>query len=188
MKSFLKYILTNRTVILCTIDFAIIFWIIWFENRLEYEPLLDYTSSLEDRCTPLMPQVYNVMIIAIVANIIVSVGELRKKRTCHIKWDIAIGTIYFCLISFCMLLGYYHISTKSHNLIIYEGNMLFRFPIWIFGKELFTSIVSVKNLYISLCVIQFSLCLLYLYSQVSKYRKAKNCPNIRNTPKSTSMY
>lgn len=175
MKSILKYMLKNGVVILSIIDIAIILWIIWFEEHLQYEPLLDYSSNIEDRKQPLVSQVYNTIIMAIVANIIVLVSEFSKIRNCgFIKCGLIIGFIYYILIIFCMLLGYYHISIKSHNLVIYEGNILFRFPIWIFGKELFISIVTVTNLYVSLCVIHVCICSLYIYLYFKEYKKLKD--------------
>ena len=50
MKSFLKYILTNRTVILCIIDLAIIFWIIW-----DSSPSTEYVGiNFNAICTKLL--------------------------------------------------------------------------------------------------------------------------------------
>ncbi len=164
MKSILKYLLKNKTIILIAINATIIFWIIWFERRLQYEPLLDYGSNMEYRRLPLVPQVYDIMIIAILVNIMVLVYELRKNSNNNFNnYNLASCIIYFFFIICCVVLGYQHIHIKSHNSVIYEGNILFRFPIWLFGKERFTSIVTVTNLYVSLCVILICVCIIYLY-------------------------
>lgn len=182
MKSIINYILKNRVVVLSVIDIAIIFWIIWFEGHLQYEPLLNYNSNIEDKKFPLVAQVYNTIIVAIVINIIVLVCEFRKIRNRYVKCNLIISIMYFILIIFCMLLGYYYISIKSHHLVIYEGNVLFRFPIWIFGKDLFTSVVTVTNLYVSFCIIHLCMCLFYIYLCVKKYVQM-----IRRTPRSNSL-
>ena len=161
MKSILKNLLKNRTTILIIINLAVIFWITWFERNLQYEPLLDFNSNMEDRRLPLVPQVYDVIIIAIIVNIMILFYELIKIRNCKfIKCNLISSIIYFIFIIFCVALGYYHIHIKSHNLVIYEGNTLFRFPIWLFGKKQFTSIVTVTNLYVSLSVILICVCII----------------------------
>ena len=47
--------------------------------------------------------------------------------------------------------------------IINEFNPLFRFPIWVIGKEVFTGAVTVPKLYLSLCVIHWFICSFYAY-------------------------
>ncbi len=169
MKSILKYLLKNRVVILSVIDIAIIFWIIWFEGRLQYEPPLDY--NMERTILPLDSEPYDMMIIAIVINSIVLVLESRKiRKKKYIKYDLIIAFSYFFFITLCMLWGYFYISTRTHDGVIDEYNTLFRFPIWIFGKESFSRIITVTNLYLSLCVLHICICLFYMYLCVDEYK------------------
>ena len=42
------------------------------------------------------------------------------------------------------------------------GNLMFAFPIWLFGADLVSNVITVTNLYISLCVIHICLTLFYL--------------------------
>ena len=70
MRSILRYIIKNRIAILGIIDIAIVFWIVWFERQIQYEPLLDYSSNLSVMKLPLHPEVYNTMIVTIILNIV----------------------------------------------------------------------------------------------------------------------
>ncbi len=170
MKSILKYLLKNRVVILSVIDIAIIFWIIWFEGRLQYEPPLDY--NMERTILPLDSEPYDMMIIAIVINSIVLVLESRKiLRRKFIKYDLIIAISYFFFITLCTLWGYFYISNRTHDGIIDESNTLFRFPIWIFGKESVARIITVTNLYLSLCALHICICLFYMYLCVDEYKR-----------------
>ena len=160
----MKSILNNsRILILCVINIAVIFWIVWYHGQIQYEPLLDY-ANLEEKIFPLHKKVYNAIIVTIIVNILVMVLELRKLRNRKIiKSDLIIGFTYFFQIMLCMMWGYLYISSRSHNGIIDEYNTLFRFPIWIFGEESFTSVFSVTNIYLSLCFIHICICLSYAY-------------------------
>jgi len=60
----------------------------------------------------------------------------------------------------------WYIMPRSHFPVLYEDNImniLFAFPIWLFGKEAFARVVTVTNLYISLCVIHTCMVLFYIY-------------------------
>lgn len=172
MKSILKYLLKNRIVILCVIDIAIIFWIIWFERQIQYEALPDYNYNMGRKILPLHSQTYDIMIIAIVFNSIVLLLESRKiRKRKYMKYDLIIAFSYFFFIMLCMSWGYYYISNRTHNGVINEYNTLFRFPIWIFGKEPVSRIITVTNIYLSLCVIHICICLIYLMYILLKFRK-----------------
>lgn len=171
MKSILKYVLKNRIVILSVIDIAIIFWIIWFESRIQYEAPFDF-NNLEP--LPLHSEPYDMMLIAIVINSIVLVLESRKIRdNKFMKCDLIIAFSYFFFIVFCLSWGYFFISNRTHNGVISKSNTLFRFPIWIFGKEPVTRIITVTNLYLSLCVIHICISLRYLISILLKFRVSR---------------
>ena len=177
MKSILKVIFNNKIVILCVFDVAIIFWIVWYESRIQYEPLLevDYNMLLEMKLPtiPLSEAVYNTIIVAIVVNIIVLIIESSKRRKRKYKKnDLTIALIYFFLIMLFMLWGSFYISSRIHSGIINEYNSLFRFPICIIGKDLFISFFTVTRLYMSLCVIHMCVCLFYIYFCVHSCRSS----------------
>ena len=167
MKLILNYLL-NKIAVLCVFDIAIVFWIIWYEGRIQYEPLLEQEYSVLSEMglptIPLSEVIYNTIITAIVINMIVIVFESRKLRHKKFqKYDLAIAFAYFSLIMFCMLCGCFYISSRTHGDIINEFNPLFRFPIWVIGKEVFTGAVTVPKLYLSLCVIHWFICSFYAY-------------------------
>lgn len=170
MKSILKYLLKNRVVILSVIDIAIIFWIIWFERRIQYEPPLYY--NMGRTILPLDSVPYDMMILAIVINSIMLVLESRKiRRRKYNKYDLIIAISYFLFITLCMSWGYFYISNRTHDGIIDESNTLFRFPIWIFGKESASRIITVTNLYLSICALHICICLFYMYLCVDEYKR-----------------
>jgi hypothetical protein len=177
MKSIQNLLINNRIVILCVFDIAIALWIVWYEGRIQYEPLLEteYNILLEMGLPtiPLSEAVYNTIIVAIVINMIVLIIESRKRynRKCG-KNGLIIAFAYFLLIMSFMLLGSFYISSRIHGGIINEYNSLFRFPIWIIGKDLFISVVTITRLYLSLCIIHLCICLFYLYLSIDK--KATN--------------
>lgn len=177
MKSILKYLLTNRVAILCVFDIAIIIWIAWFESCIQYEPLLDNSLNIDGATLPLIEQIYNTMIIAIVINIIVIIIESRKvqKRKIGIYY-LTIAFTYLFLVVFCVLWGYCYLSGKIQIGVISEDNILFRFPIWVFGKESLTNIVTVTGLYLSLCVVHVCISLFYMHLCLSKYKKSEPSP------------
>lgn len=121
----MKSILNNsRILILCVINIAVIFWIVWYHGQIQYEPLLDY-ANLEEKIFPLHKKVYNAIIVTIIVNILVMVLELKKLRNRKIiKSDLIIGFTYFFQIMLCMMWGYLYISSRSHNGIIDEYNTL----------------------------------------------------------------
>ena len=135
---------------------------------LKYEPLLEVEynilSGMGLPTIPLSEAVYNTIIVAIVVNMIVLIIESRKRyiRKCK-KDDLIIAFIYFLLIMSFMLLGSFYISSRIHSGIINEYNSLFRFPIWIIGRDLFISVVTVTRLYLSLCIIHLCVCSFYIY-------------------------
>jgi len=83
MKSIQNLLINNRIVILCVFDIAIALWIVWYEGRIQYEPLLEteYNILLEMGLPtiPLSEAVYNTIIVAIVINMIVLIIESRKR-------------------------------------------------------------------------------------------------------------
>ena len=168
MKSILNSLINNRIVILSVFDIAIVFWILWYEGRIQYEPLLEVEYNILSEMglptIPLSEAVYNTIIVAIVVNMIVLVIESRKRynRKCR-KNDLIIAFMYFSLIMSFMLLGSFYISSRIHSGIINEYNLLFRFPIWIIGRDLFISVVTVTRLYLSLCIIHLCVCSFYIY-------------------------
>ena len=58
--------LKRRVAILSVIDIVIVFWIVWFERQIQYEPLLDYDSNIGAKLLPLHSEVYNTMIVTII--------------------------------------------------------------------------------------------------------------------------
>ena len=170
--SILRCMIKNRVAILGIIDIAIVFWIVWFERQIQYEPLLDYSSNLSVMKLPLHPEVYNTMIVTIILNIVAMIYELKNNRTSEFmrsNWLILSG--YFIVVLFCMITGYYYISTRASDGVIDEYNTLFRFPIWLFGKELFSAFITITSLYYSLCGIHICLCALNLYLFIIKKKE-----------------
>ena len=168
MKSILKYLLTNRIVILSVFNLAVVFWIVWYEGHIQYEPLLELERGVLTEMglptVPLNEVIYNTIIATFAINMTVLVLELRRiRKRKMMKSDLSIAFTYFSLIMFCMLFGCLYISSRTHNDIINEYNSLFRFPIWIIGKDMFTSVVTVTRLYMSLCVIHLCISLFYIY-------------------------
>lgn len=173
MKSILKYLIKNRIALLCVFDVAIIIWIAWYEKGIEYERLLDTQYDvLLDMGLPLVPlcnAIYNIMIVTIAINIIVLLLEiLRKYKRKYEGHELVIAFIYFSLIMFCMLWGSFYISTRIYGYVISESNALFRLPIRLFGKELFTNIITVPSLYLSVCIVHLCMCLFYLHMFIVK--------------------
>ena len=164
MKSILKHLIKNRIALLCVLDVAIVIWIAWYERGIEYERLLDIQYEvLLDMGLPLIPlceTIYDTMIVTITINMVVLLLEIRRRY------------VYFSLIMFCMLWGSFYISTRIYGSVISESNTLFRLPIWLFGKELFTSIFTAPSLYLSVCFIHLCICLFYLHLCV-----VQNCNN-----------
>ena len=168
MKSILKYMLKNKLVVLSAFDVAIVFWIVWYEKGIEYEQLLDIQYDvLSEMGLPLIPlcdAIYNTIIVAIVFNMIVLLLEIRRGyKGKYVEHEPITTFIYTSLIMFCMLWGSFYISTRIYGHVISESNTLFQLPIWLFGEELFTSIITVPSLYFSVCVIHLCICLLNLY-------------------------
>jgi hypothetical protein len=168
MKSILKYLTKNRIALLSVFDIAIVIWIAWYERGIEYERLLDTQYAvLLDMGLPLVPlceAIYNTMIVTIAINMIVLLLEiLRKYKRKYEAHELAMVFVYFSLTMFFMLLGSFYISTRIYGNVISESNTLFRLPIWLFGKELFTSIFTAPGLYLSVCIVHLCLCLFYLY-------------------------
>ena len=167
MRSILRYIIKNRIAILGIIDIAIVFWIVWFERQIQYEPLLDYSSNLSVMKLPLHPEVYNTMIVTIILNIVAMIYELRINCISELKRShLLILSGYYFIVLLCIIIGYSYISTRASDGVINEYNTLFRFPIWLFGKELFSTFITITSLYFSLCAIHICLCVLNLYLRI----------------------
>ena len=176
MKLILKH-LNNKIVILSIFDIAIFFWILWYEGCIQYEPLLEeeynILSGMGLPTIPLSEAVYNTIIVAIVVNMIVLVIESKKRyKRKYNKNDLIVAFIYFLLIMSFMLLGSFYISSRIHSGIINEYNSLFRFPIWIIGRDLFTNVITVTRLYLSLCIIHLCVCLFYIYLCIPRNHRA----------------
>lgn len=168
MKSILKNLLKNKLVILSVIDVAIIFWIAWYESQREYEPLLEIQYEvLSEMGLPLIPLcdiIYNTIIVGIVINTMVLLFELRRICKGMLdRYDMRITYMYLSLMMFSMLWGSSYISARIYGGVISESNSLFWFPIWAFGKELFTSVITATRLYMLVCFMHLSVCLFYLY-------------------------
>ena len=175
MKSTLKYLISNRIALLSVFDVAIIIWIAWYEGRIEYEPLLEkqyeVLSAMGLPLIPLCDAIYNTIIITIIVNIIVVLYEiLSSYKRKYAEHEIVFAFIYFSQIMFCMLLGSFYISTKIYGYVISESNTFFRLPIWLFGKDLFTNIITVPSLYLSVCILHLCICLFYLYMESQRGR------------------
>lgn len=171
MKSTLKYLISNRIALLSVFDVAIIIWIAWYEGRIEYEPLLEkqyeVLSAMGLPLIPLCDAIYNTIIITIIVNIIVVLYEiLSSYKRKYAEHEIVFAFIYFSQIMFCMLWGSFYISTKIYGYVISESNTFFRLPIWLFGKDLFTNIITVPSLYLSACILHLCICLFYLYRNI----------------------
>ena len=168
MKSILKHLIKNRIALLCVLDVAIVIWIAWYERGIEYERLLDIQYEvLLDMGLPLIPlceTIYDTMIVTITINMVVLLLEIRRRyKRKYEEHELTIAYVYFSLIMFCMLWGSFYISTRIYGDVISESNTLFRLPIWLFGKELFTSIFTVPSLYLSVSFIHLCICLFYLH-------------------------
>lgn len=155
--------LSNRLLILCVADIIVVLWIIWNEGRIQYEPLLDYNLAADTKTLPLDSGTYNTIVLTIVSNIIVMIIEIKKKYTkIRDKYDLLILTLYVFLVLGCLSFGYIHISSRIEEGVINEYNNLFRLPIMLFEKDAFTNIVTVMNLYVSLCVIHICTFIFYV--------------------------
>ena len=168
MKSILRYLINNRIALLSVFDVAIIIWIAWYEGGIKYEPLLeeqyDVLTEMGLPLIPLCDAIYNTIIIAIIVNIMVVLYEIISSyKRKYVEHEFVIAFIYFTLIMFCMLWGSFYISTRIYGYVISESNTLFRLPIWLFGKDLFTKIITVPSLYLSVCIIHLCMCLFYLH-------------------------
>lgn len=170
MKSTLRYLQENRIALLCILDIAIILWIIWFERRIQYEPLLDYEIKMGVPKLPLHPSIYNTIIVSIIINTIVVIFESRKiGKHVWYKYNLTSTYIYICIMMFCLLWGGGYLASRDHFGVISQNNTLFQFPIWIFGEQRFTSLITVTSLYISVCFIHLGICLCYL--KICIYKK-----------------
>ena len=133
--------------ILSVINIVIVFWIVWFERQIQYEPLLDYDSNIGAKLLPLHSEVYNTMIIAIIINMIVLAFESRTRRIRkYMKCDLIIAFAYLFLITFCMMAGYFFILSRIQDGVIDEHNALFRYALYIFVFVCFICIRVLKNI------------------------------------------
>lgn len=155
--------LSNRLLILCVADIIVVLWIMWNEGRIQYEPLLDYNLAADTKTLPLDSGTYNTTVLTIVSNIIVLIIEIKKKYTkIRDKYYLPILVLYVFVVIGCLSSGYIHISSRMEEGVINEYNSLFRLPIMLFGKNAFTNIVTVMNLYVALCFIQICTCIIYV--------------------------
>lgn len=142
MKSTLNNILRDRILLLCILDILVIFWIIWYESQIQYEPPLDYNDII----LPLIPETYNAIIATIIVNIIVLIVEtIRLCRQRTEKGNLKSIVAYFVFSICCMAWGYFHISSRVG-----------------------IGVVNHTNLYISLCVIHIIGCIVYVSRLLSK--------------------
>ena len=160
MKSTLKSILKDRIFLLCILDILSIFCIIWNEGRIQYEPLL-YNSAI---IYPLDPTTYNTIIVTIVVNIIVLIDEIRRPcRNTSENNNLKVIVPYFFFVICCLAWGYLHIISRDKSGVINKCNGLFWFLIIkIFGEKALTSVITVTNLYISLCVMHIISCIILM--------------------------
>lgn len=155
--------LSDRLLILCVMDILVIFWILWYESRIQYEPLLDYSLAKDVKTLPLIPETYNTIILTIITNIIVMIIEFKKKYTkIRDKYAQSILVLYVFIAISCLFLGYSYISSRLEAGVISETNILFRFPILFLGKNTVTSIQTAMNLYVVLCVSHICTCIIYV--------------------------
>lgn len=169
MRLILKHILVNRLFLLSLFDIAIISWISWYENDIEYEPLLDYEHKILTEMglptIPLNETIYNTMIVSVLINTVVVLFDLvRMRKQKLFKYDLIIAFVYFTCALSCMLFGGYYFSTRICMGVINEYNALLQIPIFVFGKALITNYVSVIGLYIILCIVHLNICMFYLYT------------------------
>lgn len=160
--------LNYRLLILCVVDITVIFWIIWNEGRIQYEPLLDNNLATNAKTLPLISETYNTTILTIIINIIVMIIEIKKKHTkIRDKYDLSILALYVFMVIGCFFSGYSHISSRLDGGVINETNTLFRFPILLFGKDTITSTVTAMNLYLTLYVFHVCTCIIYVIKCMS---------------------
>ena len=167
MKSILKNILKDRILHLIIFDIGVVIWCIWYESGIQYEPPL---WGYEDTYIyPIIREIYNAMIYAVVINIIVLISNIKKlNRKTLENYNLAIFIIYFIFVLCSLSWGYSYIASRSGCGIIDNGNILFCLPIMLFGEETITSVINVENFYISLCVILISSCIVYISRLLSK--------------------
>lgn len=165
MKSTLRNILNNRIALLGILDVLVIFWIIWNEGQIQYEPPIDY----RDIIYPLEPNTYNTIIVTIIVNIIVMINEIKRlsDKTLE-KANLKVAVIYIIFIICSLACGYFHITSRTGNGVISECNALFAFPLMLFGKKDFVNVITVTNLYLSLCIIHISSCIVYISRLLSR--------------------
>lgn len=165
MKSPLKNILNNRIALLGILDVLVIFWIIWNEGQIQYEPPIDYREIIY----PLEPNTYNTIIVTIIVNIMVMINEIKRlsDKTLE-KANLKVAVIYIIFIICSLACGYFHITSRAGNGVISECNVLFAFPLMLFGKKDFVSVITVTNLYLSLCIIHISSCIVYISRLLSR--------------------
>lgn len=168
MKLILKNILNNRILLLGILDLLIIFWIIWNEGSIQYEPPLYDCQDSNVNTLPLIPETYNTIIVTIIANIIVLISEIgRLFRKTLEKDNFKVMVAYFVFAICFLAWGYFHISSRSGSGVISEYNALFEIPVMLIGKNAFESVITVINLYISLCVIHICSCIVYISKLLS---------------------
>ena len=165
MKSPLKNILNNRIALLGILDVLVIFWIIWNEGQIQYEPPIDYREIIY----PLEPNTYNTIFVTIIVNIMVMINEIKRlsDKTLE-KANLKVAVIYIIFIICSLACGYFHITSRAGNGVISECNVLFAFPLMLFGKKDFVSVITVTNLYLSLCIIHISSCTVYISRLLSR--------------------
>lgn len=161
MRSILKKIFKDRILLLTILDIMVIVWVIWHESGIQYEPALwGYEDSY---ILPVDEFTYNVIIFTILINIIVVIGNIKRyyHKTLE-KYNLAVFIVYFIFVLCSLAWGYSYIASRSGSGIIDNGNILFCLPIMLFGEEAVTSVITVENFYISLCVILVSSCIVYI--------------------------
>lgn len=116
------------------------------------------------------------LIILCIIDIIVVFGILWNES--QIQYDLLILVLYVFIVIDCLSFGYIHISSRMEGGIINEYNNLFRLPIMLFGKDAFTNLITVMNLYVSLCVIHIGICIIYVIKSMSTMKNKLQLCNL----------
>ncbi|MBR6285596.1 MAG: hypothetical protein IKR18_01200 [Bacteroidaceae bacterium] len=170
MKPIYRY-LKNGFVYLSIFNILSALIIVFNESQKQYEPLLQEASFDYESYRYLYPldgYAYNLMVIALLVNIVVLLCKLscagKRKNSNGLMGALVYGTITQLLMS----VGGVFIYLTSHNSVFEKTNILFCIPIEILGKDNFLQYFSVEKTYYGLCIVLWIIFLSGVYASVRK--------------------
>jgi len=159
-------------LILTVIDLISAFRIMWLDVNTQYASL-----STDDNLygLPRVEESYNLMVFVLLINIAVILYKLILYRYQRIDinsmWKRMLLFVYTIVSFSCMATGYYYIGLKRHENIINEYNILFKLPIYLFGKDFIQRDLTVEHLYTTLCIVLISIYFSYLIILIKSQKK-----------------